>query len=52
MKRHSHANTRIILDVRCKGTETTFIGVDGFEIVDVVSNVGGKKRATVEIKLL
>jgi len=52
MKRHSHAETRIILDVRCKGTETTFIGVDGFEIVDIVSNVGGKKRATVEIKLL
>ena len=52
MKRHSHENTRIILDVRCKGTETNFIGVDGFEIVNVVSNAGGKKRATVEIKLL
>lgn len=52
MRQHSHKNTRIILDVRCKGTETTFIGVDGFEIVDVVSNIGGKKRATVEIKLL
>ena len=52
MKKHSHENTRIILDVRCKGTETNFIGVDGFEIVNVVSNAGGKKRATVEIKLL
>lgn len=52
MKRHSHENTRIILDVRCKGTETNFIGVDGFEVVNIVSNAGGKKRATVEIKLL
>jgi len=52
MKRHSHENTRIILDIRCKGTETNFIGVDGFEVVNVVSNAGGKKRATVEIKLL
>jgi len=52
MKRHSHAGTRIILDIRCKGTETNFIGVDGFEIVNVISNVGGKKRATVEIRLL
>jgi len=52
MKRHLHENTRIILDIRCKGTSTNFIGVDGFEIVNVVSNAGGKKRATVEIKLL
>ena len=52
MKRHSHKNTRIILDIRCKGTATNFIGIDGFEIVNVVSNAGGKKRATVEIKLL
>lgn len=52
MKRHSHEHTRIILDIRCKGTATNYIGVDGFEIVDVVSNAGGKKRATVEIKLL
>jgi ubiquinone/menaquinone biosynthesis C-methylase UbiE len=52
MKQHSHAGTRIVLDVRCKGTETNFIGVDGFEIVRVISNAGGKKRATVEIKLL
>ena len=52
IKRHSHADTRIILDIRCKGTETNFIGVDGFEIVNVVSNTGGKKRATVEIRLL
>ena len=52
IKRHSHADTRIILDIRCKGTETNFIGVDGFEIVNVVSNAGGKKRATVEIRLL
>jgi SAM-dependent methyltransferase len=52
MKRHSHAGTRIILDIRCKGTETNFIGVDEFEIVNVVSNAGGKKRATVEIRLL
>ena len=52
MKRHSHENTRIILDIRCKGISTNFIGVDGFEIVNVVSNAGGKKRATVEIRLL
>ena len=52
MRKHSHANTRILLDIRCKGTETNFIGVDGFEIVKVISNVGGKKRATVEIRLL
>lgn len=52
MKRHSHAGTRILVDVRCKGSATNFIGVEGFEIVDVVSNVGGKKRATVEIRLL
>ena len=52
MKRHSHKNTRIILDIRCKGTATNFIGVDGFEVVNVVSNEGGKKRALVEIKLL
>ena len=52
MKKHSHEHTRIILDIRCKGTETNFIGVDGFEIVNVVSNSGGKKRATVEIKLI
>lgn len=52
MKKHSHEHTRIILDIRCKGTSTNFIGVDGFEIVNVVSNAGGKKRATVEIKLL
>ena len=52
MKRHSHKNTRIILDIRCKGTSTNFIGVDGFEVVNVVSNTGGKKRACVEIKLL
>jgi hypothetical protein len=51
MKKHSHENTRIILDIRCKGTKTNFIGVDGFEVVDVVSHAGGKKRATVEIKL-
>jgi hypothetical protein len=52
MKKHSHKSTRIILDVRCKGTATNFIGVDGFEIVNIVSDAGGKKRATVEIKLL
>jgi hypothetical protein len=51
MKKHSHENTRIILDIRCKGTKTNFIGVDGFEVVDVLSHAGGKKRATVEIKL-
>jgi ubiquinone/menaquinone biosynthesis C-methylase UbiE len=52
MKKHSHENTRIILDIRCKGTATNYIGVDGFEVVNVVSNAGGKKRASVEIKLL
>jgi SAM-dependent methyltransferase len=52
MRKHSHENTRIILDIRCKGTSTNFIGIDGFEIVNVVSNAGGKKRAVVEIRLL
>ena len=52
MKRHSHKDTRIILDIRCKGTKTNFIGVDGFEIVNVVSDAGGKKRSTVEIRLI
>jgi SAM-dependent methyltransferase len=52
MKKHSHENTKIILDIRCKGTATNYIGVDGFEVVNVVSNAGGKKRSTVEIKLL
>ena len=52
MKKHSHKDTRIILDIRCKGTSTNFIGVDGFEVVNVVSHAGGKKRATVEIKLI
>jgi SAM-dependent methyltransferase len=52
MKKHSHENTKIILDIRCKGTATNYIGVDGFEVVNVVSNAGGKKRASVEIKLL
>ena len=52
MRKHSHANTRILLDIRCKGSETNFVGVDGFEIVNVISNAGGKKRATVEIRLL
>ena len=51
MKKHSHENTRIILDIRCKGTKTNFIGVDGFEVINVLSHAGGKKRATVEIKL-
>jgi hypothetical protein len=52
MKKHSHKDTRIILDIRCKGTKTNFIGVDGFEVVGVVSEAVGKKRATVEIKLI
>ena len=52
MRKHSHENTRIILDIRCKGTATNYIGIDGFEVVNVVSNAGGKKRASVEIKLL
>jgi len=52
MQKHSHANTRILLDIRCKGSDTNFIGVDGFEIVNVISNTGGKKRTTAEIRLL
>jgi hypothetical protein len=51
MLKHSHENTRIIIDIRCKGTPDTFKGVDGFEIVNVITG-GRKKRATVEIKLL
>lgn len=51
MLRHSHANTRIILDVRAKGSADNFIGVEGFEIVNVIVSKG-KKRSTVEIKLI
>ena len=51
MRLHSHANTRIILDIRTKGAVGNYVCVDGFEIVDVVSAYG-KKRSTVEIKLI
>ena len=51
MKKHSHKDTRIILDLRTKGTPTNFVGVDGFEVVDIVSSQGNK-RSTVEIKLI
>jgi hypothetical protein len=51
MRRHSHENTRIILDIRTKGAVGNYVGVDGFEIVDVVLAYG-KKRSTVEIKLV
>ena len=51
MLKHSHENTRIVLDVRAKGVSTHFIGVEGFEIINVVIS-RGKKRSTVEIKLL
>jgi hypothetical protein len=51
MRRHSHENTRIILDIRTKGTVGNYVGIDGFEIVDVVSAYS-KKRSTVEIKLI
>jgi SAM-dependent methyltransferase len=51
MLKHSHKDTRIILDIRRKGHAKTPIGVDGFEIVDVVVD-GGKKRCTAEIKLI
>lgn len=51
MLRHSHANTKIILDIRAKGSPENLIGVDGFEIVNILSNYG-KKRCTAEIKLV
>lgn len=51
MLKHSHENTRIILDVRAKGTADNFIGVEGFNIVNVVIP-RGKKRSTVEIKFI
>ena len=51
MLKHSHKDTRIILDIRRKGHAKTPIGVDGFEIVDVVVDCG-KKRCTAEIKLI
>lgn len=51
MLKHSHENTKIILDVRAKGTSDNFIGVEGFEILNVIIP-RGKKRSTVEIKLL
>lgn len=51
MLKHSDENTKIILDIRAKGSSDNFIGVDGFEIVNVIIP-RGKKRSTVEIKLL
>jgi SAM-dependent methyltransferase len=51
MLKHSDENTRIVLDLRAKGSPDNFIGVEGFEIVNVITNYG-KKRSTVEIKLL
>jgi SAM-dependent methyltransferase len=51
MKKHSHASTRIVLDIRTKGAAQALIGVDGFEIVNKISNYG-KKRCTAEIRLL
>jgi SAM-dependent methyltransferase len=51
MRKHSHENTRIILDIRCKGTPDNPVGVDGFEIVNIISTYGNK-RCTAEIKLL
>jgi hypothetical protein len=51
MRKHLHANTRIVLDIRTKGAAQALIGVEGFEIVNKISN-HGKKRCTAEIKLL
>lgn len=49
--KHSHEHTRIVIDIRTKGTPENYKGVEGFEIVNVIS-VYGKKRSTVEIKLI
>jgi len=51
MLKHSHENTRIVLDLRSKGVIGHFIGVDGFEVVNNIIP-RGKKRSTVEIKLI
>lgn len=51
MKKHSHAGTRIVLDIRTKGAAQALIGVEGFEVVNKISQYG-KKRCTAEIKLL
>jgi len=51
MKKHSHAGTRIVLDIRTKGSAQALIGVEGFEVVNKISQYG-KKRCTAEIKLL
>lgn len=51
MLKHSHKNTRIILDIRTKGSAHNLIGVDGFEVVKILSTYG-KKRCTAEIKLI
>ena len=51
MKKHSHSGTRIVLDIRTKGVAQALISVDGFEIVNKISNYG-KKRCTAEIRLL
>lgn len=51
MLKHSDENTRIVLDIRAKGSPTNLKGVEGFEIVNIITNYG-KKRCTAEIKLL
>jgi hypothetical protein len=51
MLKHSHKDTRIFLDIRRKGKSRAPVGVDGFEIVDIIVD-GGKKRCTAEIKLI
>ena len=51
MLKHSHENTRIILDIRVKGSPENLIGVDGFEVVKILSSQGNK-RCTAEIKLI
>lgn len=51
MKKHSHAETRIVLDIRTKGSALALIGVEGFKVVNKISQYG-KKRCTAEIKLL
>ena len=50
MLKHSHENTRIVVDLRSKGAIGHFVGVDGFEVVNNIIP-HGKKRSTVEIKL-
>ena len=51
MLKHSHANTRIVVDLRRKGKAKTIVNQSGFEVINIINDYG-KKRCTAEIKLI